>query len=427
MVWKILRQRDLNGVLPAWSGFNSLVTEADIPVATVRYLPFLHAPPTEFSTIYTIIRRLITIAIALGQHHVLVTADLAIYSKAQQILWEKTDLQKQVTMRLGGMHLVMAFLASIGKLYGDGGYQACLTSSGVYAPASSQLMVQGKHYARGIRGVKLVHEAMTHLLLAAAEDYAKTKNLPWIDEEINSLVICLQKEPSPEKCLQLQEKLGSVTDTLSRFQSLGSKQSATFKYWCSFLQACDVLLHLIRADKEADFRLHLDAAMETVPYFILAGRVNYARYTPVYVSEMRQLETKQPEMLKFLDQGGFVVRRSSKSKFNSVPTDQALEQTINRDAKTTGGIIGFTRKKAALLRWLVTRHVTAQYSDGFHELCGRSSKGSSHEELGQTRQARDRSDVLSIKDYITDNCENPFDLDSVPNELVNISTGQIAT
>ena len=66
--------------------------------------------------------------------HILVTADLAIYSKAQQILWTKPDiLEGKVTMRLGGMHLAMAFIASIGKLYGDGGLQDILTSSETYA------------------------------------------------------------------------------------------------------------------------------------------------------------------------------------------------------------------------------------------------------------------------------------------------------
>ncbi len=66
--------------------------------------------------------RLIQLAAELGQHHILVTADLAIYSKAQQILWSKPlPLQGKITMRLGGMHITMAYLASIGKLYGDGG------------------------------------------------------------------------------------------------------------------------------------------------------------------------------------------------------------------------------------------------------------------------------------------------------------------
>ena len=50
------------------------------------YLPFFNAPPSDFSTIYTILLKLVEIANALEQEHVLVTADLVIYSKAEQIL-----------------------------------------------------------------------------------------------------------------------------------------------------------------------------------------------------------------------------------------------------------------------------------------------------------------------------------------------------
>lgn len=66
--------------------------------------------------------RLVQLAEELGQNHILVAADLAIYGKVQQILWSKPQLlHGKITMRLGGMHITMAYLASIGKLYGDGG------------------------------------------------------------------------------------------------------------------------------------------------------------------------------------------------------------------------------------------------------------------------------------------------------------------
>ena len=76
--------------------------------------------------------------------------------------------------------------------------------------------------------------------------------------------------------------------------------------------------------------------METVPYFVLAGCQNYTRYTPVYIAEMKDLEQKQPVMHQHIMEGGFVVRRSQNRSFNSVPTDQALEQSINHEAKSQG-------------------------------------------------------------------------------------------
>ena len=80
-------------------------------------LPSLHStPPMDLTTLYTILRRLVRIAEKLDQSHILVTAECAIYSKAQHILWNKPALlDGKVTMRLGGMHLDMAYISSIRK------------------------------------------------------------------------------------------------------------------------------------------------------------------------------------------------------------------------------------------------------------------------------------------------------------------------
>ena len=74
----------------------------------------------------------------LGRHHILVTVvDLVIYNKTQQIMWSLPEpLADKVTMRLGGMHLIMAFLASNGEIFGDGGLHNIITSSDVYICSS---------------------------------------------------------------------------------------------------------------------------------------------------------------------------------------------------------------------------------------------------------------------------------------------------
>jgi len=48
------------------------------------------------------------------------------------------------------MHLTMAFLASIGKIFRDGGLHNILTSSDVDAAATANQMLQGKQYACGV-------------------------------------------------------------------------------------------------------------------------------------------------------------------------------------------------------------------------------------------------------------------------------------
>ncbi|KAG1698119.1 hypothetical protein GQR58_005824 [Nymphon striatum] len=343
--------------IPAWSGFNCLVSTTKVPVAVIRYLPFINANPSDYSTIYTTLLKLVSIAKALGQGRILVTADLAIYSKAQQILWTRPDaIADMITMRLGGM---MAFLASIGKLFGDGGLYNLLTESNVYATSAVTQMFFGE----------------TILL--------------WLKDRDACTAICQEAE----------SKISSnVIETIEAFRKAGREQSTTFCYWDTFLEMGDILLRLTCADREANLSMHLDA-----------------------------LETKDPNMFNHMKNGGFVVKWAEDRMFNCVPTDQALEQTINREAKTQGGIIGFTRRKGALLRWLLTRHVTGEYSEAFKDICVNHGFSLFHDELGNARMQQDRKDATNIKEFIQSQCQNPFDLDNIPSTLVNITTGQVAT
>ena len=91
--WSICRGKHRSNMnIPSWAGFNSLLSTKDIPLTTVRYFPFIHVPPSDLSTIYTALITLVKVAEKLGQSHILVTADLAIYSKAQEILWDKPEI-----------------------------------------------------------------------------------------------------------------------------------------------------------------------------------------------------------------------------------------------------------------------------------------------------------------------------------------------
>jgi len=105
----------------------ALVSNNSIPAAKIRYLPFSNTSPSDLSTILTTLLRLVEIAQELGQPHILVTVYLAIYSKAQQILWSRPkSLDSKVTMRLGRMHLIMAFLGSIGNIFGLNALLQCV-------------------------------------------------------------------------------------------------------------------------------------------------------------------------------------------------------------------------------------------------------------------------------------------------------------
>ena len=47
-----------------------------------------------------------------------------------------------------------------------------------------------------------------------------------------------------------------------------------------------------------------------------------------------------------------------------------IEQTVNRAAKTQGGVIGITRRPSAYYRWCLTRSRRAEYLDATFDMAG---------------------------------------------------------
>ena len=53
-----------------------------------------------------------------------------------------------------------------------------------------------------------------------------------------------------------------------------------------------LIMLFVRAEREADWALHLWAVKEMIPYFFAAGHVNYARYGLYYLRTMERLPTE---------------------------------------------------------------------------------------------------------------------------------------
>ena len=57
--------------------------------------------------------------------------------------------------------------------------------------------------------------------------------------------------------------------------------------------------------------------------------------------------------------GNFVVNLSMRAG-NSIAMDQALEKSYNKPVKGHGGIIGFTRRKEAVIQYDIIKHEKMQ-------------------------------------------------------------------
>ena len=77
---------------PVWSAFNGLLARHDVIWARViGYLPVIPASPTEKATVFTLLKRSLSIADHLKQHDAVIVLDQAIYALAQEVIWKHQD------------------------------------------------------------------------------------------------------------------------------------------------------------------------------------------------------------------------------------------------------------------------------------------------------------------------------------------------
>ena len=109
--------------------------------------------------------------------------------------------------------------------------------------------------------------------------------------------------------------------------------------------------------------------------------------------------------------------------------DITIEQTINRSAKTPGGLIGFSRNASVLHRWCVTRHKRATFAEAtFERAFDMSSETSDiHKTTRKSEIQKSETNVLNVIAAFNQ-FVNPFQVDSSRKDsLFCISSGKPAT
>jgi len=135
---------------------------------------------------------------------------------------------------------------------------------------------------------------------------------------------------------------------------------------------------------------------------------------------MKMLQEDTPTLhVEFTEnRANAVSTSSSESSFNSVQPDMALEQTVNRDSKTKGGIVGVTSMERTRDRWALTAHMMEAATASFKVMSGTSAGSSFHKELGSQRIERDENDVNNIIPCIDTKLVNPFDVGQYEGEKI---------
>ena len=348
----LIKQDNNEQQMPCWSAFNSVVTDEKLPEMIVGFLPILPHPVTQYNTVYTALKNFQNVLRQLTQNHLAITCDEGVYRIAREIILWRPGESKDLTLCLGSFHLLKIYLGCIGKYLRGSGAESIWIENEIFGPNTSQAVLGGSHYARSLEGMILLSEAMERLQWSAffeklgVEKYVEPLKLL---KEMKQEVSVKNKLRSKELLNSFLGLSGELFQDFEEFKKERKAKSKTFFYWDRFIEMVQLAKDLVRADREGNWHLHLQSVEAILPYFAAFDSINYLRWCSLYLEDMKKLPETAPVVHDNFTAGCFVVKRSS-IPFSAVAADMCLEQTINRSSKTSGGIIGNTKRKEFVTR-----------------------------------------------------------------------------
>ena len=220
--------------------------------------------------------------------------------------------------------------------------------------------MDGKAYYRAVRGHMLTYKALWQLhwhlfclwltetdrnislstkVESTIENFStsSTGNNDDIQTSVNHVIEALEDENILQLIEEFDDKFSNIPN---------------FVLWRTYMRVVETLFDFIRRNRDGDWLLHLNAFAEMLPWMTIYDHTNYAQWGPVYLVEMKCLETSHRELYQEFMSGNFVVKGKD-AKFNQIPIDQATKWQ-NKICKISNGILGIARNDTARDKFCIT-------------------------------------------------------------------------
>jgi hypothetical protein len=135
------------------------------------------------------------------------------------------------------------------------------------------------------------------------------------------------------------------------FFTITSNESSHMDFFLNnYVNQFKTILTFIRATRECNIILHLEATRNLLKYFFANNNLSYARLQSIYLSTMEEIRQSEPKIWNEMLEGNLFSVSKSGTAFSTIGPDHAHEQEI-KIIKGQGGVVGITQKEECLDRF----------------------------------------------------------------------------
>ncbi|KAI8503415.1 hypothetical protein Bbelb_192360 [Branchiostoma belcheri] len=323
-----------------------------------------------------------------------ISVDQPLFAKMKQLQWCMDSLygEDKFVILLGGLHIEMTSFKMLGQWLEGSGWVEAIQEAKLATSGTAESFLKASHITR-TRHAHQVTACVLYLLLRKAYDeYVTTTTY---GPPMSFDVWCIQRKA----------------------------EHPQFMYWYTTLELELLVLAFVRSLRTGNFDLYRDTLTELTPWLFALNHTHYARWMPVHVRDMCNLDSTHPDVAQEFRSGKFVMSKSRR-KFSLLAIDQGHEQN-NGLMKEDGGIIGLTQDADAILRWAVAGPELVRVISEFEKSMTGKKEGAYQKKHHEQTNSTQKLFATQVKALVTTMGEmgNPFTEES--QDLLRLHTKDI--
>ena len=309
--------------VPDFTAFHSTVLDIDLQheQTKIGYSPVFPDKITDDNVCLHIMETALKAlqSAELKQSTIPIFCDNGVYPKLRQVKAEFPEKFQAVTVMIGSFHFMMAYMGSIGKLFGNLGYSEILLESKIFGNGDTSSTVKaalaGKAWELSRISLRRMQSALIVIQLQefesqlGADEKQSFEHLADVGLELSMAI----ESQSVDACQLWEEYLHKHEDYMKRlsiWRLLRRQINDNFRLWDDFIIYVDNLNMLEIADRTGCFVKHLEAFTNAMPLLAAMDHTNFTRSGAIYLTDMQSLRKRESELWTMMTSGCYGVKRT---------------------------------------------------------------------------------------------------------------------
>ena len=188
-------------------------------------------------------------------------------------------------------------MRAAGNAIEDSGLDEAWSEADIYGPTTTRQILEAKHVKRALEAHMTTVQALYDLYVEEFFlDHPHLKE-PCVEAAQQLDQSCVQH--LQEEMLKEQKNVLTILDSqtvlkmMAEFDKKTGSQSSLFKFVRTYMRMVLVIYTFIRATRDGLWELHLSFLDALCKYFFVYDKQKYARLVPLYLAEMKALQSTQ--------------------------------------------------------------------------------------------------------------------------------------